>query len=99
MPPLPHTGKPLDPEGLPGHLEDEDLVKETQPEDESRVTEDMATLALHPGMLDTVRTGSPADRATGPAADVLTPEQRQARAAAAARGGLFAISGGGVLVE
>ncbi|HEY4359278.1 MAG TPA: sigma-70 family RNA polymerase sigma factor [Acidobacteriaceae bacterium] len=101
MPPSPHTEEPLDPELPPEHLEDEDSVKEAQPADEDRVTEDMGTLALNPtmpGMLDGVRAGTSADRA-GSAADVLTPEQRKARAAAAARGDFSDFSDADVMLE
>jgi RNA polymerase sigma-70 factor (ECF subfamily) len=74
-----------------------------QPEDKDGVLEDMGTLALHPGMLDSaadrgLNTGI--DRRTPPPVIAeLTPEQAEERRRAMARGDFSALSDAEVMLE
>jgi RNA polymerase sigma-70 factor (ECF subfamily) len=74
-----------------------DSAKEAQPPAKDRVTKDMGTLALHPGLLDDSSSGL-ADRVSQ-TVDVMTPEQRQARAGAIARGDFSELSDADVMLE
>ena len=79
------------------HPEDvEDSPPDTQPPDADGVTEDMGTLALHPGLL-AGSSSQPASPAV--ALESLTPEQRAARAAAAARGDFSELTDAEVMLE
>jgi len=69
----------------------EDLA---QQEPEDGVSEDMGTLALHPGMLD-----RPGSHASEPIISTLTPEQQKARAAAVARGDFSQLTDAEVMLE
>jgi RNA polymerase sigma-70 factor (ECF subfamily) len=90
MPPTPIT--PNNPPELPKSGDEEDFA---QPEPEDGVREDMATLALHPGLLET-----PQERSlTPPPAEALTPEQIEARRAAIARGDFSALTDAEVMLE
>jgi RNA polymerase sigma-70 factor (ECF subfamily) len=76
------------------HAESDDLP---QPEAEDGVSEDMGTLAIHPGLLDTPQDVHLADRPLG--AEALTPEQARARAEAVARGDFSQLSDAEVMLE
>lgn len=82
------------------HAESDDLP---QPEAEDGVSEDMGTLAIHPGLLDpqqdmdTPQDVHPVDRPLG--AEALTPEQARARAEAIARGDFSQLSDAEVMLE
>ena len=92
MPPL-RTVQPNDPPHAAKSGEEEDFA---QPESEDGVTEDMGTLALHPGLLD--RSENVA--ATVLSADPnLTPEQMEARRLAVARGDFSALTDAEVMLE
>lgn len=65
-----------------------------QPAGEAGVSEDMGTLALHPGLLET----APSDILAG-ASTELTPEQVRARQAAVARGDFSALTDAEVMLE
>jgi RNA polymerase sigma-70 factor (ECF subfamily) len=67
-----------------------------QPEDKDGVTEDMATLALHPGHLDTVE-GSRPDAPL--VATDLSPEQVEARRIAVSRGDFSDLTDAEVMLE
>jgi RNA polymerase sigma-70 factor (ECF subfamily) len=71
----------------------------TQPDDENGVSEDMGTLAFHPGLIGTapVSPNLPIDRPAG--AEALTPEQIRARAAAIARGDFSELTDAEVMLE
>jgi len=90
MPPLRRV-PPDDPPVSPKSGEEEDF---TQPAAKDGVPEGMATLALHPGLLDTVEQ-RPADVAPAE----LTPEQLKARRAAIARGDFSALTDAEVMLE
>ncbi len=64
-----------------------------QPDEKDGVSEDMGTLALHPGLLDVGH-----DAAAGAPAD-LSPEQIEARRAAAARGDFSELTDAEVMLE
>jgi len=85
--------QPDDPPSPPNSGERGDSA---QPEDKDGVTEDMATLALHPGHLDTVE-GSHADAPL--VATDLTPEQVEARRQAIARGDFSDLTDAEVMLE
>ncbi|AEU38503.1 RNA polymerase sigma factor [Granulicella mallensis] len=69
-----------------------------QPEAEDGVSEDMGTLAIHPGLLNTPQdVHLPADRPLG--AEALTPEQARIRAEAIARGDFSQLSDAEVMLE
>ncbi len=74
-----------------------------QPEDKDGVLEDMGTLALHPGMLDSTEDrglGTGIDRRTPPPVIAeLTPEQAEERRRAMARGDFSALSDAEVMLE
>ena len=75
--------------------ESDDLA---QPEAEDGVTEDMGTLAIHPGLLNVPQDAHLlADPPLG--AEALTPEQVRARAAAVARGDFSQLSDAEVMLE
>jgi RNA polymerase sigma-70 factor (ECF subfamily) len=68
----------------------------SQPETKDRVTEDMGTLALHPGLLDSVESRP----ANGPGMmPELTAEEREARRRAAARGDFSQLTDAEVMLE
>ena len=98
--PQSHRVQPGDPPISPKSGEDADLTQSesdlAQPAGEDGVTEDMGTLALHPGILDTVevRPESGALVATD-----LTPEQVEARRAAVARGDFSLLTDAEVMLE
>ena len=98
--PSSHKLQPGDPPILPKSGEDEDLSRLendlAQPPGEDGVTEDMGTLALHPGMIDS------SDRVVEVAplvATDLTPEQVEARRAAVARGDFSLLTDAEVMLE
>ncbi|MBB5062994.1 RNA polymerase sigma factor [Granulicella mallensis] len=69
-----------------------------QPEAEDGVSEDMGTLAIHPGLLNTPQdVHLPVDRPLG--AEALTPEQARVRAEAIARGDFSQLSDAEVMLE
>ncbi len=71
-----------------------------QPEDKDGVLEDMGTLALHPGMLDSAADERGVDKRTPPPVIAeLTPEQAEARRLAMARGDFSALSDAEVMLE
>ena len=76
----------------------EESVDVAQPPEPDGVTEDMGTLALHPAFLGAAATGEQAERPAF-ALEALTPEQRAARAAAAARGDFSELSDAEVMLE
>ena len=93
MPPS-HRVQPGDPPASPESGEDkEDL---TQPESQDGVSEDMGTLALHPGLVDTAELRP--EMAPLVATD-LTPEQVEARRAAVARGDFSSLTDAEVMLE
>jgi RNA polymerase sigma-70 factor (ECF subfamily) len=65
-----------------------------QPADQAGVSEDMGTLALHPGLLETAPTHRPAETLVE-----LTPEQARARKAAVARGDFSELTDAEVMLE
>jgi RNA polymerase sigma-70 factor (ECF subfamily) len=67
----------------------------TQPPEEDGVSEDMGTLALHPGLLDRSRDRSPADILV----PELSPADQEARRVAVARGDFSALSDAEVMLE
>jgi RNA polymerase sigma-70 factor, ECF subfamily len=75
----------------------EDSPEGAQPLAEDGVTEDMGTLALHTGILDS-SANSPRDLPVV-TTEVMTPEQRRARAAAIARGDFSELSDADVMLE
>jgi RNA polymerase sigma-70 factor (ECF subfamily) len=90
MPPTPI--KPQNGPPQPKSVGEDDFA---QPDAKDGVSEDMASLALHPGLLET-----PAERnATAPSAEDLTPEQLKARRAAVARGDFSALTDAEVMLE
>jgi RNA polymerase sigma-70 factor (ECF subfamily) len=77
-----------------------------QPEDKDGVSEDMGTMALHPGMLDAgfeqheARGDRPADHRTPPPTlTELTPEQAETRRLAVARGDFSELTDAEVMLE
>jgi RNA polymerase sigma-70 factor (ECF subfamily) len=78
-----------------------------QPEEKDGVSEDMGTLALHPGMLDRgleepvvrVADGTVDHRTPPPAIAELTPEQAEARRKALARGDFSELTDAEVMLE
>ena len=85
--------QPGDPPISPKSGEEEDLA---QPESQDGVTEDMGTLALHPGILRPAESrleGAPL------VATDLTPEQAEARRAAVARGDFSELTDAEVMLE
>ena len=92
MPPL-RDVQSDDPSILPKSGEE---VDSAQPDDKDGVTEDMATLALHPGHLDTVE-GRPANAPL--VATDLTPEQVEARRVAVSRGDFSELTDAEVMLE
>jgi len=76
-----------------------DLDDPAQPEGEDGVSDDMGTLAFHPGLIGAVPSAPnlPVDRPAG--ADALTPEQIRARAAAIARGDFSELTDAEVMLE
>jgi RNA polymerase sigma-70 factor (ECF subfamily) len=85
--------QPGDPPISPKSGEDEDL---TQPESQDGVSEDMGTLALHPGL---VETAEPRLENAPLVATELTPEQVEARRAAVARGDFSGLTDAEVMLE
>jgi len=97
MPPS-HRLQPGDPPISPKSGEEEDL---TQPESQDGVSEDMGTLALHPGLVEAAELRpemAPPESALLVAAD-LTPEQIEARRAAVARGDFSSLTDAEVMLE
>jgi len=97
MPPS-HRLQPGDPPISPKSGEEEDL---TQPESQDGVSEDMGTLALHPGLVEAAELRpemAPPESAPLVAAD-LTPEQIEARRAAVARGDFSSLTDAEVMLE
>jgi RNA polymerase sigma-70 factor (ECF subfamily) len=88
-----HRVQPDDPPILPKSGEEADSA---QPEDKDGVSEDMATLALHPGQLDSTEHRP----AMSPLiATDLTPEQVEARRLAVARGDFSELTDAEVMLE
>ena len=89
--------QPDDPPISPKSGEMEDL---TQPAEQDGVSEDMGTLALHPGLMDTVAldTAHRADNAPLVAMN-LTREQREARRVAVAQGDFSLLTDAEVMLE
>ncbi len=116
-PVTPPTGAPEEPfpddsaEPWPNHPLDspadtrnpEDFNDPAQPEDEDGVSEDMGTLAFHPGLSGTTPMAAPnlpIDSITRPAdSEPLTPEQIRTRAAAIARGDFSQLTDAEVMLE
>ncbi len=92
MPPS-HRVQPGDPPISPKSGEDADL---TQPVGQDGVSEDMGSLALHPGLMDTANQRP--DISPLVAVD-LTPEQLEARRAAVARGDFSDLTDAEVMLE
>jgi RNA polymerase sigma-70 factor (ECF subfamily) len=92
MPPL-RTVQPDDAPVLPKSGE---VADSAQPEDKDGVSEDMATLAFHPGHLDSTNRGP----ATAPLiATDLTAEQVEARRLAVARGDFSELTDAEIMLE
>jgi RNA polymerase sigma-70 factor, ECF subfamily len=90
--------KPYDPAALDNSPEDAgNSGDRAQPDEKDGVMEDMGTLALHPGLLDSAH-NSAANRSDVLPAQ-LTPEEAQARAEAVARGDFSALSDAEVMLE
>ncbi len=70
-----------------------------QPEDKDGVLEDMGTLAVHPGMLDSAEDRGVDRRTPPPVIAELTPEQAEERRLAMARGDFSALSDAEVMLE
>jgi len=83
-------------EDVAGAKDETEFVESAQPEDEDRVSEDMGTLALHPGLLETT-SETPSHGYRGPAE--LTPEQSEARRKAVARGDFSQLTDAEVMLE
>jgi RNA polymerase sigma-70 factor (ECF subfamily) len=85
----------------PVEQEFEDAFSDSpQPDDKDGVSEDMGTLALHPGMLDSAAEGRGADKRTPPPVIAeLTPEQAELRRAAMARGDFSELTDAEVMLE
>jgi len=81
----------------------EDFDDVAQPDDEDGVSEDMGTMAFHPGLIGTapgVAPNLPIDAITRPAgSEPLTPEQIRSRAAAIARGDFSELTDAEVMLE
>jgi RNA polymerase sigma-70 factor (ECF subfamily) len=81
----------------------EDFDDTAQPEGEDGVSEDMGTLAFHPGLIGSAPEASgnlPIDAITRPAgSEPLTPEQLRSRAAAIARGDFSELTDAEVMLE
>jgi RNA polymerase sigma-70 factor (ECF subfamily) len=67
-----------------------------QPEGEDGVTEDVGTLAIHPGLLDSANATAAAHM---PSSSQLTPQEQEARRAAVARGDFSGLSDADVMLE
>jgi RNA polymerase sigma-70 factor, ECF subfamily len=98
------SGAPPDPEEeAPPDLDPEspeEFDDPAQPQPEDGVSEDMGTMAFHPGLLDatpTLAPNLPVDLTPG--AEALTPEQMRARAAAIARGDFSQLTDAEVMLE
>jgi RNA polymerase sigma-70 factor (ECF subfamily) len=91
--PTSHRLQPGDPPISPKSGEEEDL---TQPDSQDGVSEDMGTLALHPGL---VETAEPRLESVPLVATDLTPEQVEARRAAVARGDFSELTDAEVMLE
>jgi RNA polymerase sigma-70 factor (ECF subfamily) len=95
--------RPLPPEAPPtpadqrGPDESAELAEEAQQAGKDGVSEDMGTMALHPGLLNPAHEASP-DRSVAMPTD-LTPAQIAARRAAAARGDFSQLSDAEVMLE
>jgi RNA polymerase sigma-70 factor (ECF subfamily) len=98
--PISHRLQPGDPPISPRSGEDEDLTQPesdlAQPAGQDGVTEDMGTLALHPGLVESADLRP--DMASLVATD-LTPEQIEARRAAVARGDFSLLTDAEVMLE
>jgi RNA polymerase sigma-70 factor (ECF subfamily) len=70
-----------------------------QPEEKDGVSEDMGTLALHPGMLDLAANEHGENQQVIPVLTELTPEQAEARRKAVARGDFSELSDAEVMLE
>jgi RNA polymerase sigma-70 factor (ECF subfamily) len=81
--------------------DDEEFVSdEAQPVEKDGVSEDMGTLALHPGMLDAGGEDRPLRHGMeSPIATDLTPEQLEARRKAVSRGDFSALTDAEVMLE
>jgi RNA polymerase sigma-70 factor (ECF subfamily) len=102
-PPSPHQPPLPEPdEAIEAAVESEEetesieMDESAQPEDEGRVTKDMGTLALHPGLLDSAK-----ERHTPelPIQTELTPEQAELRRRAVARGDFSELTDAEVMLE
>jgi RNA polymerase sigma-70 factor (ECF subfamily) len=79
---------------------DEFVSEEAQPVEKDGVSEDMGTLALHPGMIDTSGEDRPLRHGMeSPIATDLTPEQVEARRKAVARGDFSELTDAEVMLE
>ena len=81
----------------------EDFDDAAQPDGEDGVSEDMGTMAFHPGLIGTAPEAAPnlpIDAITRPAgSEPLTPEQIRSRAAAIARGDFSELTDAEVMLE
>jgi RNA polymerase sigma-70 factor (ECF subfamily) len=93
-PPNPADAETDEPEDFAGTNGDA-----AQPGDTDRVTEDMGTLALHPGMLDSTADEPAGQRPTVLETSNLTPEQIEARRLAVSRGDFSLLSDAEVMLE
>jgi RNA polymerase sigma-70 factor (ECF subfamily) len=93
-PPNPADAETDEPEDFAGTIGDA-----AQPGDTDRVTEDMGTLALHPGMLDSTADEPAGQRPTVLETSNLTPEQIEARRLAVSRGDFSLLSDAEVMLE
>jgi RNA polymerase sigma-70 factor, ECF subfamily len=93
MPPS-HRLQSGDPPISPKTGEDEEDL--TQPASQDGVSEDMGTLALHPGLMETA---GPRPESAPLVATDLTPEQMEARRAAVARGDFSLLTDAEVMLE
>jgi len=91
--PTSHRLQPGDPPLSPKSGKDADL---TQPESQDGVTEDMGTLAIHPGL---VETENPRPESEPLVATDLTPQQMEARRVAVARGDFSGLTDAEVMLE
>jgi RNA polymerase sigma-70 factor (ECF subfamily) len=89
------------PQEATGEADSEEFgVEDPQPEDKVGVSEDMGTLALHPGMFDTGGEDRPLRHGMeSPIATDLTPEQIEARQKAIARGDFSVLTDAEVMLE
>jgi RNA polymerase sigma-70 factor (ECF subfamily) len=92
--PLPKSASKVDEQEFSGGNADP-----AQPNEQIGVPEDMGTLALHPGLLDSDASDRIAEQSKVPVLTVLTPEQAEARRKAVARGDFSDMTDAEVMLE